>query len=836
MQRRAFLAVVWSVGAGTWLAGCGSGRGSLTLPGGGDGGGGDGNGGGGGNGTPGGRAMGAVTGSLAKDAGGALLLVRSSEPVPAGATPLGGATLRVTGSGGEPVRSDASGRFLLQGVPAGLHSLTVEAAGLTPATTVALTVIGNATVDLGSPPVTRAAALDRARSALTAAGVADLDAVTILSPQQPLPAGVLVVPRLDAARITAAVPGAKTVARPSWFFFCDDRVGQPFAHKVRYVYVDAETGEATTEERTSWPTFNAQHFYGRAELHAASPDLVQPGRADARGAGRHAGGASAALPGLAVPRTRQENPEDGGKTYAIQIYGFTEADTNVSSSSLLGHAGIPAEIGGGGLLVTPLNTPEGVFLKDRAIAETKALVAAARSRDFLLIDINSHGNLDEDGQYFMFLPGREFTVFDSGTWSDEKEMLRPAELGLPAAGACRMLIIAGTCYAGHWKAYADQNLELPGKEVTIFCAAPADRVSYGLLEGGLGAQNAAFFREEVAREAPDADQAGLLAAAGRAVQRSIPYFNDDIAQRPQFAGDPPSFADLWSRTPTEGEDCDLSISPESAQAEVGEPVRFEVKIHDRPAGAPPVRVEVTATLGEVSGGSGSGTKTTLTRSGTVTFEPLEAGDAVITAEAFEGGGPSEESVGRVTARVTVGSGGGLVYSQIEGNVRGAGFAQAGPGQFYEVNFDGVPPLFSYDISGKIPPPAAEVNTRNCSVYLSRDIPVGVRVAVLGGAVGNPIAEVTLVETENEYDGRGELVRYRERAFQGVSGYVTLVKVEGATRTVRVEDVRMRAQDRVSGGDDLGTPVSIDGRGTFVVNGTITAAPYDDRTHKARKPR
>jgi hypothetical protein len=180
-----------------------------------------------------------------------------------------------------------------------------------------------------------------------------------------------------------------------------------------------------------------------------------------------------------------------------------------------------------------------------------------------------------------------------------------------------------------------------------------------------------------------------------------------------------------------------------------------------------------------------------------------------------------ESGKSVTFLFVVGPVGRLVYSQIEGNIRGDHFAQDGPGEFHEVTFNGVPPLFSYGFSGKIPPPAAEVNTRECSILLSRDIPEGTRVAVLGGAVGNPIAEMTLIETENEYDGRGDLARYRERAFQGISGHVTLVKIEGSTRTVRVENVKMRAYDRVSGGDDLGTPVSVDGTGTFVVNGTLT---------------
>ncbi len=64
---------------------------------------------------------------------------------------MNGAILRITGAGGAQTQTDAGGRFLLENIPAGYQSLGIEGAGLAP-TTVALTVIGGATVDIGTPP------------------------------------------------------------------------------------------------------------------------------------------------------------------------------------------------------------------------------------------------------------------------------------------------------------------------------------------------------------------------------------------------------------------------------------------------------------------------------------------------------------------------------------------------------------------------------------------------------------------------------------------------------------------------------------------------------------
>jgi hypothetical protein len=587
---------------------------------------------------------------------------------------------------------------------------------------------------------------------------------------------------------------------------------------VRYVYVDAETGEAATEEHTSWPTFNAQHFYPRAERHAASPDLVQPGEMPAFSS--RTGAAARPSMGLNPVRGRSR-AEDDEKLYSVMVYAFREEFVPVLGlGQVPGHAGIPTT----GVAESIQHTDDfrGGTFKSRVIQVTRDVMEQAGPHDMFVLDINGHSNIDASGKYFLWLPNpdTESPAGDgSGQASNPDEMLRIEELGLTSAVACRILIIAGTCFGGHWITYARYNLDLPGKEVTVFAASPSELPGYGDLDDGEGAKNALYFREEIGKQPADAGQAGLIAAATAAVQRSKTYFHEEVTQK--FPDDPPSYALHWERVPSAGEDCELEITPQTAEAGANEPIPFQIKINNRPASAPPVRIEVTTTKGKVSGGTGTGVKTTLNRPGSVTFESPDLGEAVITAEAFEGSGSSEKSIGKVTARVNVNSGAGLVYSQINGNITGTGFPQSRPGSLHEVNFTGIPPLLEYSMSDQLPPPAVPVNTREAAILLSRDIAVGTRVAILGGAVGNPIAEMTIAETETDYDANRKPVRIRERAFQAISGHVTLVKVDGPNRTVRVENVHMRAHTREFGGDGMGTPVSIDGRGTFVVNGSFT---------------
>ena len=191
---------------------------------------------------------GSVTGFLFRDVGGKTIL-GTSAAAPAGATPLAGAALQIVGSSLKS-QSGSDGGFTLAGIPAGLQQLFIDG-GTRAVTTIALTIIGGATINIGETSVSRQAAKSLVLQALLNAGVAIPANVQILAPQHPLPAGVLVVPRMDAATIDKTVPGARTIASSSWFFYTDEAAGQPLSHPLRYFYVDAATGALSMEDRTS---------------------------------------------------------------------------------------------------------------------------------------------------------------------------------------------------------------------------------------------------------------------------------------------------------------------------------------------------------------------------------------------------------------------------------------------------------------------------------------------------------------------------------------------------------------------------------------------------------
>lgn len=197
------------------------------------------------------------------------------------------------------------------------------------------------------------------------------------------------------------------------------------------------------------------------------------------------------------------------------------------------------------------------------------------------------------------------------------------------------------------------------------------------------------------------------------------------------------------------------------------------------------------------------------KSGVITC--VGAGEVVITAT-------EPESGKTITFTVNAGPIDRIVFSEIKANVRGTNFIQTEPGTFHDFG-GGNLAINSYDFHGPIPPPSAEVSTREFTILLSKGISVGTRVAVDGTATTPPVSQVRLLEIENVYDNFGNLVRYRERNFEGVSGHVTLVKIEGLTHTVRVENVKLQGSGMVVGGGN-NIPITPEGSGTFVVDGTV----------------
>ncbi|MGC4043265.1 MAG: hypothetical protein QM758_05630 [Armatimonas sp.] len=582
--------------------------------------------------------LGGVTGFLFTDAGGNLVVGTSASPPP-GTTPLAGTRVEIVDTS-LGTSSGRDGGFTLHQIEAGLQRLRIQKS--TGPVEIALTVVGNAIINTGTPTVTRSAAIEKARAALSAAGVTNVDAVTILSPQQPLPTGVLIVPRLDAPTIDASVPGAKTLAAPTWFFFCDEHAGQPFARKVRFVYIDAVTGAAETVEASSWPTFNAQHFYAIALRNATLPDLVQPGAYVAPPAGDSA----AAKTGFDTDRSRAE---DTTKVNGILLYGFGESyNVAVNDAPLPGHAGIPATLGiSRGALVQTI--PDGTNLRDVFLSKFQEVSDAAPPGDTLIVDINTHGNLDSKDVYYMALP-----AFDRGWYEGKRtlarEMVRPADIPLAACRACHLVLIVGTCFSGYWIDYAQSALDLPGKTISLFTASGKEE-GWGELLSGRGMFASEAFREAIGQQDPDSGQDGLMAAFKIAKARSDEYMANSVLPRhPDAKQTTPQF---WTRTPTEAESCQLALSPATADIGTTQILTMKITLNNRPAGSPPVTIKLATTLGQLSTSAGAGASITLTEPGTFAFESSAAGNAVVTAEAFEKVNGTDSSIGKVKATITV---------------------------------------------------------------------------------------------------------------------------------------------------------------------------------------
>jgi hypothetical protein len=628
MDRRHFLqlSVSLSIGSGALLTGCGGGGGRSVDT----------------------TSTGGVDGFLFQDASGNLILARTRTP-PAGTTPVADATVAIVAEGGRQVRTGADGRFALDRIPAGLYTLR-----LTPPTAapldVPVTIVGGASVTLGEPAVSRASALQKAKDALAGAGVLGLGAAAILAPQQPLPTGVLVVPRFQAARIDAAVAGARTLTAPSWFFFVDLAPGQPFAHDVHFVFVDSATGEVQTQRTTSWPTFNAQHFYADAVQNQKIADLIQPGRHIAPPRDTPA---KTVPPAVATGRQASTT-----KLHQLFIYGYTESAPVYNPTQFWGHGGIPV---GGGRNERAVWQEIGLgdSLRETAIAAMKRIVDAASPGDTVLLDISTHGGVDSDGRYFMWAPSARriglvetaARVFGSGIPVLESEMLRIEDLDLPATRACNLVVLAGTCYSGHWVFYARAALDLQGKTVTVFAACGLNEVSWGALGSGIGVQATRFFRTEIEALPGDAGQPGLLAAAGRAEALTAQYMEAQV--KPEHADLQPTAPTRWSRTPATGEDCGISLTPRDSEVGTSQFATLTVSLNNRPSGSPPVRIHLTTTLGELTDGRAVGAAIDLTADGKVSFSSTTAGTATVTAEAFEKVDGKESSIGKATATIEV---------------------------------------------------------------------------------------------------------------------------------------------------------------------------------------
>lgn len=296
-----------------------------------------------------------------------------------GVSPTGTGTL---GGGGASAATSASGRFLLLGLPPGLGKVSVTPAGGT-ATSFQVTVIAGATAELGPPPVTRAAALALAQAQVPAG--TDPKDLFILSPQSPLPAGVVVNQALGNADGDQDATTRFTLPGSRWFFYLDPDANVKFTHAVLYVTVDARTGTVASIPATSAPGLNGPRFYDHPEVSYAAADLAV---APVPLAGP--------TPALAVPPSPPApaaalDPCCTPKTWAILVQG---ADENAAAAdipaiqTMFGNSGLPSPT----LSTTTIIGPAGTSPRTQFLAALAQARANAAPCDTIFVYFSAHNS------------------------------------------------------------------------------------------------------------------------------------------------------------------------------------------------------------------------------------------------------------------------------------------------------------------------------------------------------------------------------------------------------------------------------------------------------------
>jgi len=111
--------------------------------------------------------------------------------------------------------------------------------------------------------VTREEAIDIVNGVISPATL-DHEARAFLT-MTPLAPGAVVAPFDEPTR-------AKTITAPTWFAYIDDEPDAFFAHKVRYVFIDAASGAVTVVAQQWWPEVDGATPFSRDAV-AALPAL-----------------------------------------------------------------------------------------------------------------------------------------------------------------------------------------------------------------------------------------------------------------------------------------------------------------------------------------------------------------------------------------------------------------------------------------------------------------------------------------------------------------------------------------------------------------------------------
>ncbi|MHC4339683.1 MAG: hypothetical protein ACYSX0_05675 [Planctomycetota bacterium] len=403
----------------------------------------------------------------------AIVLGHTDTPPP-GHAPVRSATVSVEGRAGTRP-TDADGHFRIDAVAPGLRRLLVTPSGGAQVE-FPLTVLSGATIRVGPPTVSREQAIDIVEQEIDASLPLPMELTTILGPQQPLPTGTLV-----EAAFAGNEDGTEPVVTfqapsPHWFFFVDQIPTAPFAHPVTYYFVDAETGQLTTQEQGSWPFLNGRTYYAEPAVNIASPDLI---RAPTRTRLTSLTSVTPVEP-VAESRLADHVPNcTNPRTHVLVIKGFIRGDFDTDFTRMKDFA--PRLNAASRRLYEPPQTGSAIDGLATIRQKFRELCSFTNPCDTVIVSIHTHGNPNgtEDLQ--------QGPVDDGNGTKQSKVKFRPAlvfQNEFKNCKACHFVFILDSCHSGKaMEELASLVTKLPndfrGKKFQIFASCKADEVAHG---------------------------------------------------------------------------------------------------------------------------------------------------------------------------------------------------------------------------------------------------------------------------------------------------------------------------------------------------------------------